>query len=62
MTELNDQRAAVRDQVADGELQNQAMSRELDLMTERIARLGESEEEVCPVCKKPLTARERQGR
>ncbi|HWR66054.1 MAG TPA: SbcC/MukB-like Walker B domain-containing protein, partial [Bellilinea sp.] len=60
MTELNDQRATVRDQVADGELQTQALSRELDLLTERIARLGESDEEVCPVCKKPLTDHERQ--
>src|SRR3990170_7014101 len=60
MTDLNEQRGTVRDQVSDGELGAQALARELVLLTERIARLGEAEEELCPVCKKPLTARERQ--
>ena len=60
MTELNEQRNTYRDQELDGKLHATAMSRELGLLTERIARLGEAEEELCPVCKKPLTARERQ--
>jgi exonuclease SbcC len=60
MLELNEQRNAYRDQESDGKLRATALSRELGLLTERIARLGEAEEELCPVCKKPLTARERQ--
>lgn len=60
MSELNEQREALRLTISEMELNSQALARELGLLTERIARLGETEEELCPVCKKPLSAPERQ--
>lgn len=42
------------------EIRGQALVRERDSLAERIARLGEAEEERCPVCKKPLSLHERE--
>ena len=60
MSELNEQREALRLTNSEVDLNLQAAVRELGLLTERIVRLGEAEEELCPVCKKPLSAAERQ--
>ena len=60
MSELNEQREALRLTNSEVDLNLQATVRELGSLTERISRLGEAEEELCPVCKKPLSAAERQ--
>ncbi len=60
MGELNEQREALRLANSEVDLNLQAVVRELGSLTERIARLGEAEEELCPVCKKPLSVSERQ--
>lgn len=50
----------LRLEVVELETNQQTHTRELNSLTERIDRLGEAEEEACPVCKKPLSASERQ--
>lgn len=50
----------LRLEVVEFETNQQTHTRELNSLTERIDRLGEAEEEACPVCKKPLSASERQ--
>jgi exonuclease SbcC len=59
--DLDEKRQTLRLKVNEIEINGQGLSRELGLLNERIARLGESEDETCPVCKKPLNARERQN-
>lgn len=59
-TKLNDQLQALRLETVALETKQKALQEDLSAHKERINRLGEAEEETCPVCKKPLTAAERQ--
>lgn len=57
---IAEQVQTIRLEIVEMETNQQAQVRELRLLTERISRLGEAEEERCPVCNKPLSASERQ--
>jgi len=58
--ELNGKLNLLQLEAAEMDVNYQALASQLESLTERISRLDEAQEEVCPVCKKPLTASERQ--
>ena len=58
--ELTEKIQALRLEISGQETAYQALIEDITALDERISRLGEAEEGLCPVCKKPLTVDEQQ--
>jgi len=59
--ELNEKLVALRTTASEMDVQGKAIGHDITVLEERLKRLSEAEEELCPVCRKPLSVHERQG-